>query len=185
MSLRITPPRDVVNRITRRISELEREATYELARISQKRQLLWQIEMRMQQLKPMLQEYEVLSLTPLPSRAYRERLEETSRAAREYRSLQARRDALQREIMREENRLYAIRSEVDRLNRLLTQYTAPPIPTEELPVTMEQAERELRMLERMLAEARARGDIERMIEIQRRMDELMRRMGYRPGRGRR
>ena len=185
MLLRITPPRDVVNRITRRIGELEREATYELARISQKRQLLYQIEMRMQQLRPMLHEYEVLSLVPLPSRAYRERLEEASRAAREYRSLQARREALQREIMREENRLYAIRSEVDRLNQLLTQYTAPPITAEELPMTMQQAEQELRRLERLLAEARARGDVERMVEIQRRMDELMRRMGYGLRRGRR
>ena len=182
MAFRLVPPRDVTQRITRRIGELEREATYELARISQKRQLLWQIELRMQQLRPALHEYEVLSLTPLPSRAYRERLEETSRAAREYRSLQARREALQRELMKEEQRLYRIRTEVDRLNRLLTQYRAPPISREELPMTMQQAERELRMLERMLAEARARGDIDRIIEIQQRIDELMRRMGYRSGR---
>ena len=182
MSLRITPPRDIARRITKRISELEREATYELARLSQKRQLLWQIEQRMLQLRSAAEEYGVLSLTPLPSRAYRERLEETSRAAREYRSLQARREALQREIMREEQRLYRIRTEVDRLNQLLTQYTAPPIPREELPITAQQAERELRRLERLLAEARARGDVERMVEIQRRMDELMRHMGYRPGR---
>ena len=182
MAFKITAPRDVTQKITRRISELEREATYELARISQKRQLLYQIELRMQQLRPMLQEYEVLSLMPVPSGAYRERLRETSRAAREYRSLQARREALQREILREEQRLYRIRTEVDRLNQLLTQYTAPPIPREELPITAQQAERELRRLERLLAEARARGDVERMVEIQRRMDELMRRMGYRPGR---
>lgn len=185
MAFRMVTPRDVTQRITRRIGELEREATYELARISQKRQLLYQIELRMQQLRPILHEYEVLSLAPLPSRAYRERLEETSRAAREYRSLQARREALQRELMKEEQRLYNIRSEVDRLNRLLTQYRAPPISREELPMTMQQAEQELRMLERMLAEARARGDIGRMVEIQRRMDELMRRMGYRLGRRRR
>jgi hypothetical protein len=35
------------------------------------------------------------------------------------------------------------------------------------------------MLERMLEEARRMGDIDRMIEIQKRIDELARRMGYR------
>ena len=181
MSMRITrePIPEATQRIRTRIMELEREITYELARLSQKQQLLYQIEQRMMQIRPMAQEYELLSIMPLPTQLYRQRLRETAQAAQEYRRLAARRNALQQEIMREEARVYRLRTEIDNLNRLLTQYVAPPIPREELPITPQQAERELRMLERMLEEARRMGDIDRMIEIQKRIDELARRMGYR------
>jgi hypothetical protein len=180
MSMRITrePAQEAAQRIRTRIMELEREVTYELARLSQKQQVFYQIEQQMMRLRPMAQEYELLSIAPLPTQLYRQRLRETGQAAQEYRRLAARRNALQQEIMSEENRVYNIRTEINNLNRLLTQYTAPPIPREELPVTPQQAESELRMLERMLEEARRMGDVDRMIEIQRRIDELARRMGY-------
>jgi uncharacterized protein YPO0396 len=180
MSIRIArePAQEAAQRIRTRIMELEREVTYELARLSQKQQVFYQIEQQMMRLRPMAQEYELLSIAPLPTQLYRQRLKETGQAAQEYRRLTARRNALQQEIMREESRVYRLRTEVDNLNRLLTQYVAPPVQREELPVTPQQAERELRMLERMLEEARRMGDVDRMIEIQRRIDELARRMGY-------
>lgn len=189
MSARI--PSRLISRIRARLNALESQYTAELARIGQKHQLLYTIGRRLAQLRPLISEHEVLSLAPIPSRAYRERLRETSRAAQEYRRLKARYDELERELAREEEEAMRIREEIYRLHSTLTQLTTAPIATtrreavaalygrpgvEETEQTRLIAQR-IRELERAAHEAMRRGDMQEAYRLLSEADRLRRMLG--------
>lgn len=185
------PQRGLVSQIRARIAALESQYTMELARIGQKHQLLYRIGRRLAQLRPLVSEYEVLSLTPLPSGAYRERMREASRAAQEYRRLKARYDELERELTREEEQAMRIREEIYRLQSTLTQLTTVPMAAtrreavaalyggrgaEEMEQARLIAER-IRELERAAHEAMRRGDMQEAYRLLNEADRLRRMLG--------
>jgi len=185
-----TPSR-LVSQIRARIAALENQYTAELARIGQKHQLLYMIGRRLAQLRPLVSEYEVLSLTPLASRAYRERMRETSRAAQEYRRLKARYDELERDLTREEEQAMRIREEIYRLQSTLTQLTTVPVATTRREAVAalygrpgaeetEQARliaQRIRELERAAHEAMRRGDMQEAYRLLSEADRLRRMLG--------
>jgi len=190
MSARI--PSRLVSQIRARIAALESQYTAELARIGQKHQLLYTIGRRLAQLRPLISEHEVLSLTPLASRAYRERLRQTSRAVQEYRRLKARYDELERDLTREEEEAMRMREEIYRLHSTLTQLTTTPIATtrreavaalygvrslgrgvEETEQTRLIAQR-IRELEQAAHEAMRRGDVQEAYRLLSEADRLRR-----------
>ena len=183
--------RGLVSQIRARIAALESQYTAELSRIGQKHQLLYRIGRRLAQLRPLVSEYEVLSLMPLPSGAYRERIREASRAAQEYRRLKARYDELQRELTREEEQATRIREEIYRLQSTLTQLTTVPMATtrreavaalygrpgaEETEQARSIAQR-IRELEQAAHEAMRRGDMQEAYRLLNEADRLRRMLG--------
>lgn len=177
-------PVGLASRIRARIAALESQYTAELSRLGQKQQLLYSIERRLAQLRPLVAEHEVLSLVPTS----RQRLRETSAAAQEYRRLAARRAELEREIAREEELAMKLRDEIYRLQSTLTQLTTiPPATTRREAVAAlygpEETEQQkliaqrIRELEQAAHEAMRRGDMQEAYRLLNEADRLRRMLG--------
>lgn len=126
-----------INRIIREINALESKYNAELIRIAQKRQLLYEVENRLSQLKPIMVEYSTLRTFPFIGAA--QRLQELQRHVAEYNKLMAKAESIRREILREESALLTLRNRISRLQSMMMTYERmrAAVPEEKTPMPAE------------------------------------------------
>lgn len=168
-------PRIIIE-LERRKMQLENLYTTELARIAQKRQLLYSIEDRMRMIKPSLLEAEKIAISfTAPFGGVEERIRQLQRYRQEYNSLSVKRERLLREITIEEKKLLQIRNEISKIEAQIMKMT--PVTKIVTVKETEKIEEKISELTAQMHEALRKGKIEEAEKIKDQIDRLRRRMG--------
>lgn len=172
----------VVAELERRKAQLENLYTTELARIAQKRQLLYSIETRMRMIRPSLLEAEKIAISfTAPFGRVEERIRQLQRYRQEYNRLSSMRERLLRDIVLEEEKLMKIRSEISKIETQITKIVEAQMKRPAAKVLTEEQvgriEEKISELTSKMLKALREGRVEEAEKIKEQIDRLRRRLG--------
>lgn len=171
-----------VGELERRKEQLENLYTTELARIAQKRQLLYSIETRMRMIRPSLLEAEKIAISfTAPFGRVEERIRQLQRYRQEYNRLSSMRERLLRDIIVEEEKLMKIRSEISKIEMQITKIVEAQMKRPAAKVLTEEQvgriEEKISELTSKMLKALREGRVEEAEKIKEQIDRLRRRLG--------
>jgi len=171
-----------VGELERRKEQLENLYTTELARIAQKRQLLYSIETRMRMIRPSLLEAEKIAISfTAPFGRVEERIKQLQRYRQEYNRLSSIRERLLRDIIVEEEKLMKIRSEISKIETQITKIVEAQMKRPAAKVLTEEQvgriEEKISELTSKMLKALREGRVEEAEKIKEQIDRLRRRLG--------
>ena len=171
-----------VGELERRKEQLENLYTTELARIAQKRQLLYSIETRMRMIRPSLLEAEKIAISfTAPFGRVEERIKQLQRYRQEYNRLSSMRERLLRDILLEEEKLMKIRSEISKIEMQITKIVEAQMKRPAAKVLTEEQvgriEEKISELTSKMLKALREGRVEEAEKIKEQIDRLRRRLG--------
>lgn len=172
-----------VGELERRKAQLENLYTTELARIAQKRQLLYSIETRMRMIRPSLLEAEKIAISfTAPFGRVEERIRQLQRYRQEYNRLSSMRERLLRDIVLEEEKLMKIRSEISKIEMQITKIVEAQMKRLEVAKVLPEEqvgriEEKISELTSKMLKALREGRVEEAEKIKEQIDRLRRRLG--------